>query len=149
MDVSVSLQLLTIGVSVAVGFALGVSRMLLGIIMSVFGRSKISAAICDIVCFIFAAFVTYCLFLIFTYGNVRGYVLFFEFIGLLLYCLTIGRAKTKAEKVVHMTFKSLFFRIKIKAAERKKKTNAVEISDKKNSKNIIKREKMQKNTCKN
>ncbi len=159
MDVSLSFQLITVGVSVAVGFALGVFRMLLGVAVSVFGRNRVFTFVCDILSFVFAAFVTYCIFLIFTYGNIRGYVLCFEFLGLIIYCLTLGRIKSKVEKIVHLKSKALMYVVKTKVKEkfktRKNRNVSQADSEQKNAKASFfkkftkKRKKMQKNTCKN
>lgn len=113
MDVSVSFQIITSFVSIAAGFLFGCFRLGLGLVFSFFGRNRIVTAICDIFAFTVAAFITYCIFLIFTYGNIRGYVLILEFIGLTLYLITLGRLKNKAERKIYLKFKSIKYKIKV------------------------------------
>lgn len=112
MDVSVPFQMITSAVAMSAGFLLGCFRLCLGLTVSVFGRNRIVTAICDILSFVFASFVTYCIFLIFTYGNIRGFVLAFELIGLIAYLLTVGRIKNKVEGRIFLKSKSIKYKIK-------------------------------------
>ncbi len=121
MDVSLSLQLITVGISALVGFCLGILKTVLGILMLPIGKNLITNAVTDIIFSVIAAFTSYSLFLIFTYGQVRGYVLFFELLGFLCYIFSFGKLSIKFEKKVGLYIKAVKFKIKEKILQKKEK----------------------------
>lgn len=121
MDVSLPLQVNTVIISVLVGFSLGIVNTLLSVLILPFGRNTVTKGITDVAFSVISAFITYCLFLIFTYGLVRGFVIFFEFLGYLVYRFTFGKLGIKLEKAVNLRIKSVKSKLKEKYLQNKAK----------------------------
>ena len=121
MDVSLPLQINTVIISVLVGFSLGIINTLLSVLILPFGRNAVTKGITDIVFSVISAFVTYCIFMIFTYGLIRGFVIFFEILGFLVYHFTFGKLSLKVEKAVNLRIKSVKSKIKEKYLQNKAK----------------------------
>ena len=91
MEVTLSSQLLRLGISALVGLALAVVYDVFRVTRILFRTGKIAMYVQDILYGIAAAFVTFLLALAVNSGEIRFYIIGGELIGMAVYFLTLGR----------------------------------------------------------
>lgn len=128
MEVTLSSQLLSLGISVLVGLALAVVYDIFRVTRILFRTGKIVMYVQDILYGIAAAFVTFLLALAVNSGEIRFYIIGGELIGMAVYFLTVGRITLCIAKWIHRICAKIVLWFKrhiglpIKAFYEKKKT---------------------------
>ena len=98
MEVTLSSQLLSLGISALVGLALAVVYDVFRVTRILFRTGKIAMYVQDILYGIAAAFVTFLLALAVNSGEIRFYIIGGELIGMAVYFLTLGRITVRIAK---------------------------------------------------
>ena len=101
MEVTLSSQLLSLGISALVGLALAVVYDVFRVTRILFRTGKIAMYVQDILYGIAAAFVTFLLALAVNSGEIRFYIIGGELIGMAVYFLTLGRITVRIAKWIH------------------------------------------------
>ena len=101
MEVTLSSQLLRLGISALVGLALAVVYDIFRVTRILFRTGKIAMYVQDILYGIAAAFVTFLLALVVNSGEIRFYIIGGELIGMAVYFLTVGRITVRIAKWIH------------------------------------------------
>lgn len=101
MEVTLSSQLLSLGISALVGLALAVVYDVFRVTRILFRTGKIAMYVQDILYGIAAAFITFLLALAVNSGEIRFYIIGGELIGMAVYFLTLGRITVRIAKWIH------------------------------------------------
>ena len=101
MEVTLSSQLLSLGISALVGLALAVVYDVFRVTRILFRTGKIDMYVQDILYGIAAAFITFLLALAVNSGEIRFYIIGGELIGMAVYFLTLGRITVRIAKWIH------------------------------------------------
>lgn len=117
MEVTLSSQLLSLGISVLVGLALAVVYDGFRVTRILFRTGKIAMYVQDILYGIAAAFATFLLALAVNYGEIRFYIIGGELIGMTVYFLTLGRITVRIAKWVHRICIKFALWLKINVSE--------------------------------
>ncbi|MBS5343438.1 MAG: spore cortex biosynthesis protein YabQ [Clostridium sp.] len=139
MEVTLSSQLLSLGISVLVGLALAVVYDGFRVTRILFRTGKIAMYVQDILYGIAAAFATFLLALAVNYGEIRFYIIGGELIGMTVYFLTLGRITVRIAKWVHRICVKIALWLKIHVSEPikrfyEKKKVAIALKNDKNKK---------------
>ena len=142
MEVTLSSQLLSLGISALVGLALAVVYDVFRVTRILFRTGKIAMYVQDILYGIAAAFITFLLALAVNSGEIRFYIIGGELIGMAVYFLTLGRITVRIAKWIHRICVKRHISEPIKGFYEKKKTaiaqkNAENKKRKKNSERNI------------
>ncbi len=101
MEVTLSSQLLSLGISALIGLALAVVYDVFRVTRILFRTGKIVMYVQDILFGIAAAFVTFLLALAVNSGEIRFYIIGGELIGMMVYFFTVGRITVRIAKWIH------------------------------------------------
>lgn len=109
-EINSASQILTFLYSIVLGFSLGIFFDLPRSFRSIVRYKKSFMFISDLFFWIISAFFTFCFYLVFTNGELRGFVVFGILIGFLIERLTLSQLLVKIYKKIFLYFKRVFRR---------------------------------------
>jgi len=109
-EINSASQVLTFLYSIVLGFSLGIFFDLPRSFRSIVRYKKSFMFISDLFFWIISAFFTFCFYLVFTNGELRGFVVFGILIGFLIERLTLSQLLVKIYKKIFLYFKRVFRR---------------------------------------
>ncbi|MBO7217188.1 MAG: spore cortex biosynthesis protein YabQ [Clostridia bacterium] len=110
-EISLKDQIESFLLSLPLGAAFGLIFFLVSAYNIAISASKTKVFITDILFFIFAAFITFCFLLLYSNGEVRGYILFGIALGFFTFKALFSKILTKATVALTRSVKRIFERI--------------------------------------